>query len=272
MLNLDSTSTLFWCGAIAGVAVVIGSLETLFSWRDCTAGSIFDGRQLARLTILDGSAPARRLLGWLFTTPALLALTLVRLICGVVLLLPSTSPTLRGIAAATAFLIGGALIWRNRFGTDGSDQMAAIVLAGVAVGSLFPPTDLAVRVALAFIAIQACLAYGVAGIAKVLSPVWRSGQIIGAIMATETWGSRSFAAWLTSSRAASLLVCWMVIAAECTFPAVFIAPTWLAVALLGWGLSFHVMCALTMGLNTFFWAFVAAYPAIVYIRFLVIAP
>lgn len=272
MPNFDSTSTLYWCGAIVGMAVVIPSLETLRAWRDYTAGGIFDGRQLARLTILDYSPPARRLLGWLFTTPALLALTVARLICGVVLLWPMTNPAPRGVAAATAFLLGGVLTWRNRFGTDGADQMVAIVLAGVAVGSLFPPRDLAVRVALGFIAVQACLAYGVAGIAKAMSPVWRSGQVISGIMATETWGSHSFAAWLASSRGASLVVCWMVIAAECAFPAVVIAPTWLVVALLGWGLTFHVMCAVTMGLNTFFWAFVAAYPAILYIRTLITAP
>jgi hypothetical protein len=266
LLKPDPTDTLFWCGAIVGIAVAIASLETLFSWRNYTAGAIFDGRELARLTVLDGSPAARRLLGWLFTAPALVALTTLRLLCGVVLLIPVISSPMRALAAGTAFLVGGVLTWRNRFGTDGSDQMVSIVLAGVAIGSLFPPSDLTVRVAIGFIAIQACLAYGVAGIAKALSPAWRSGTVIRGIMATETWGSRPFADWLTSSRAASLFVCWLVIAAECTFPAVVIAPPWLAVALLGWGLTFHVMCAMTMGLNTFVWAFVAAYPAILFMR------
>jgi hypothetical protein len=270
MANPDALATLAWCGAIVGVAVVISSLETLFSWRNYATGAIFDGRQLARLTVLDGSGLARRLLGWLFTTSALRALAALRLICGIVLLMPNAAVEVRAVTAAAAFLTGGVLVWRNRFGTDGSDQMTAIVLAGVAVGSFFHSSEFAVRAAITFIAIQGCLAYGVAGVAKALSPFWRSGAVIGAIMETETWGSRQLAPWLVSSRQASLLASWTVIVAECAFPAVVIAPSWLVAALLGWGIAFHVFCAVTMGLNTFFWAFVSAYPAILYVRALVL--
>jgi len=33
---------------------------------------------------------------------------------------------------------------------------------------------------------------------------------------------------------------------------------------LGWGLAFHLMNALVMGLNSFLWAFLATYGAIIY--------
>jgi hypothetical protein len=168
-----------------------------------------------------------------------------------------------------AFLTGGLLVWRNHYGTDGSDQMTAIVLAGVTVGSWFSSSPFIQSAAIAFIAIQSLLAYTVAGVAKTQSELWRSGAVIGPIMQTETWGSRPLAAWLIASPTRALLASWMVIGAECLFPLVLIAPPWLAVAFLAWGVIFHALCAIGMGFNTFFWAFVAAYPAILYIRTLI---
>jgi hypothetical protein len=172
MSNCDALAALGSCGAIVGVGVAMSSLETLFSWRHYAHGGIFDGDLLAQHTPLEGSALARTLLGCLFTMSALVALTVLRLICAIALVLPAGGPEFRGIAAAGAFLTGGILVWRNRYGTDGSDQMTAIVLAGVAVGSLFPSSRFTPTAAIAFIATQGCITYIVAEVAKALSPVW----------------------------------------------------------------------------------------------------
>jgi hypothetical protein len=144
--------------------------------------------------------------------------------------------------------------------------MADIVLAGVAIGSAFPVSPGVQTAAIGFIAAQACLAYFIAGIAKVVSPAWRSGSAVAAIMESETWGRSAVGAWLGANPRSSRLMAWIVIAAECSFPVVFVSPPWLAAVILGWGLLFHLFCALTMGLNTFLWAFGATYPAIWYVR------
>ena len=264
--NPEAIGTLALCGAIAGIGVTIASLETLLSWRNYARGGIFDGQLLAQHTVLEHSALARRLLGWLFTGAALYVLVGLRLTCGITLLIPNISVWTRAVAAAVAFFSGGTLMWRNRYGSDGGDQMIAIVLAGVAVGSFFPSSELTQTAAIAFIAVQACLAYFVAGIAKSLSPFWRSGAVMVAIMDSETWGSYRLGSWLVRSRLWSSLASWTVIVAECAFPAVVFAPSWLTVVILSWGILFHTFCALAMGFNIFFWAFMAAYPAILYIR------
>ena len=42
MLQPDAAGTLALCGAIAGVGVIIASLETLASWRCYASGGVFD--------------------------------------------------------------------------------------------------------------------------------------------------------------------------------------------------------------------------------------
>ena len=40
---------------------------------------------------------------------------------------------------------------------------------------------------------------------------------------------------------------------------------WLLILFLAWGVVFHIANAFTMGLNTFFWSFLATYPALLYL-------
>jgi hypothetical protein len=56
-----------------------------------------------------------------------------------------------------------------------------------------------------------------------------------------------------------------VVIFECAFPIVLVAPqpvTWLLLLI---GLSFHLGCAITMGLNSFLLVFPATYPCVVVI-------
>jgi hypothetical protein len=52
---------------------------------------------------------------------------------------------------------------------------------------------------------------------------------------------------------------------ETLFPLCLVLPAPWGWALLGWGVLFHVLCAVIMGFNGFLWAFLAAYPAIRYV-------
>ena len=63
----------------------------------------------------------------------------------------------------------------------------------------------------------------------------------------------------------SLLVAWVVIGFELTFPIVFAVGfpvIWLYIAI---AFIFHIGCALVMGLDQFVWAFASTYPAILYV-------
>jgi hypothetical protein len=142
--------------------------------------------------------------------------------------------------------------------------MSLITFTAVAVYKFFPGDVHVAHSSLWFIAIQGCLSYSVAGIAKAVSPVWRSGEAVRRILSTRTYGSSSSAALVRGRDGACMVLSWLLMLFECTFPlALAFGQTGFAVfAVLG--ICFHIANAVIMGLNTFVWAFVATYPAILF--------
>ena len=65
-------------------------------------------------------------------------------------------------------------------------------------------------------------------------------------------------------RGVGVALCWSVIVMETLFPLCLVVPQPWGWPFLGWGVAFHLLCAVIMGLNSFFWAFVATYPALLY--------
>jgi len=85
-------------------------------------------------------------------------------------------------------------------------------------------------------------------------------------MKTRIYGHDGLGRWLDLRPGLSKALCWGTIAFECSFILAFIAEPKLLTALLLGGALFHASAALFMGLNGFFFAFVATYPAIVYLN------
>lgn len=152
---------------------------------------------------------------------------------------------------------------RSRFGGDGADQMTVITFTVLALAFAFGQQRAAVLV-LWFVTAQTCLAYLTAGVAKLVSAQWRSGTALGEILATGVYGHPWAAAVLARRTRLAAAACWSVIVLECTFPAVLIGVRPLTWALLAGAALFHVGTAILMRLNTFLWAFVATYPAVLY--------
>ena len=57
-----------------------------------------------------------------------------------------------------------------------------------------------------------------------------------------------------------------IVVTEALFPLVLLVPHSIGLYFLVGGALFHASCAFVMGLNSFFWAFVATYPAIYFLR------
>ncbi len=164
------------------------------------------------------------------------------------------------LAYSTTFLLNV----RDVYGGDGSQQMYTLVGAALVVG-FNPWTSLSVtEIALAFVAAQACLAYCTSGIAKVVSPIWRSGDALVSIIATKSYGSEFGLRIMSQAPRLSRLVCRITVVLEVLFPLALFGPKWVLIAALSWGLLFHVVNAFVMGLNTFLWAFLSTYPALIY--------
>jgi hypothetical protein len=148
-------------------------------------------------------------------------------------------------------------------GLAGFDQMTTIVLVGVLLAVAFPGTSIAVA-GLAFVAMQACLAYLTAGVAKAVSPAWRQGTAVTGILSTRAYGSRGISALVSRSQSLGFLLDWTTIGYEVLFPAAVIAGGWVLLAWLVAGLTFHVAIAVSMGLHMFIWTFGATYPAVLF--------
>lgn len=249
---------------LASIGVFISSVELLTLKGEFEDGGLFSWdvlRTVSRATLSVGTGRPRQLISHPFFVPAIIG---ARALAALVLIFFSNNYAL---SAACVFLIIAASIlmfWRAPLGLDGSDQMSLIAFVAVAIHKLFPGDVHVAQASLWFVAIQGCLSYFVAGIAKVISPVWRSGEAVRRVLGTRTYGSRRSASFVSGRDAVCVALSWLVILFECTFPlALAFGKTGFAVfALLG--IFFHITNAVIMGLNTFVWAFVATYPAILF--------
>ncbi|MEQ1949591.1 MAG: hypothetical protein ABL995_20535 [Bryobacteraceae bacterium] len=210
--------------------------------------------------------PLDAITDFLFRYPNVLALHAIRLLAAV-LLLTNAAPGGQAIWDFLIVLLFWALYLRCPYGWDGSDQMTVVVLLPLGLAHLIDGPTLsgnATRIALAFIAAQLCVAYLSAGVWKLVSPVWRNEPALTGILHTRSYGAPAVARLLDGHATLSCALGWGVMVVETLFPLVFVVPRPAQFAFLAVGLGFHLGTAVLMGLNTFFWSFAAAYPALLY--------
>jgi hypothetical protein len=202
-------------------------------------------------------------LNFVLSYPRVLGLIGIRAILAVALLVGPRLLLIDPRIICPVALLGGLLTIRNAYGQDGADQMSWILFTSLALVSLLP--TVAVRIAcLWFLALQGCLSYSTAGIAKATAKHWRDGTYLIRILGTKMYGNIAVSEFLNSRPAYARFVARLLIAWESCFPLILFLPPTLVICMLATGVLFHVANAYIMGLNTFFWSFLATYPAILY--------
>lgn len=152
---------------------------------------------------------------------------------------------------------------RSQYGLDGAYQMNMIVLFGVLIAIFFDLHSKISSLCLWFIAGELVLSYSIAGLAKVISPIWRKANALNAIFSTKTYGHEKLFNLVTENKFIGYILCWPMIIFELCFSTCFISEN-LCLSFLFIGFLFHLFNATIMGLNTFMFAFLSAYPAILY--------
>jgi len=202
----------------------------------------------------------------IFRYPVFLALVATRLIAALMIVTQAAPTTwMPGLVlhlAITSLLLAG----RTSFGMDGADQKSTLILLALGIATLVP-TSTVKAAALWFITAQLTLSYVASGLAKIPGPQWRSGAAVWGVLATRMYGVPAVGVWLKGHPRLCAVLSWSVILSEVSFACVLVAPDPLAWALIGGGAAFHAATAVLMGLNTFLWAFLAAYPALIWCRF-----
>jgi hypothetical protein len=244
---------------LAAVSTLIASLELLARPRIHDDANLMSWQvsQLRSRRLLRG--PIGRVFAHLLAIRMFRALLAFRVLGSLGLILGIVSGWKARAVKTTMAVSAFPVTLRSPYGWDGADQMSAITSVTLAARSWLPEIEPAVQ---RFFALQLCLSYLASGVAKANSPEWRSGSALTGIAGTEMYGNEEFYRWLQRHPSLAVLATRGVIVAECAFPLVLIAPRRLRHAILLCGILFHAVVARMMGLNTFFWSFVAVYPAL----------
>jgi hypothetical protein len=154
------------------------------------------------------------------------------------------------------------LTMRHSHGHDGADQMSLLLTVGAMAYFLFDGGSPWRWAGIIFIGLQAVLSYSISGLAKMSSPVWRSGQGLYGVMITTIYGTPSVGRVLRKHPLMCRAFAWALMIWQVTTPVlVFSGSLSLSIWLL-LGMSFHISAALFMGLNSFLLAFVGSYPSV----------
>jgi len=263
MFVIDLDTTVRLTCMLVGISLLIGCLEDLARLHNFRTNGLFSWDVFSTQFAEANSPVLRSVLGWLFGYRGVRILHYCELAAVVVLLVPNLPSRYYLLPVALVLAIKLALAYRCCYGSDGSDQMETMVLVG-SLATLCLLSSKTAELGIWFIALQSALSYFSSGVSKVFSRSWMSGDAAFKIFNTYTYGTAPVASFFRQASIVSAPMCWGIVAYECLFPVSLLAPITLAGTIMILGVFFHGFNAFVMGLNKFFWAFIATYPAILY--------
>lgn len=188
-------------------------------------------------------------------------LFLPRLALGIGLLTGMASPLV-----LVGLWLHGLLILHRFDGVynGGADKMIWLVLTCCALAHL-APSPYWQEMALGYLAVQLTLSYFVSGWVKVINPDWRSGQALIDVFRYSAYPVSRNQRQLADHPGLLFTAGWAVIGLELVFPLTLLDPRALAFSL-GLCALFHVLNAMNFGLNRFVWAWISAFPALIWFQ------
>jgi hypothetical protein len=154
---------------------------------------------------------------------------------------------------------------RSPYGLDGAHQLQFMILLSLSVLSFNHTSMMMHYICFGFISMQLILAYFIAGLGKILSPVWRGSYGLLLVFSTNSYGNEFIFNQFNRHRFLTAVLSWSVILFEMSFVGVLLLPINLGLILCFLGIGFHLFNAIFMGLNNFFFTFLSAYPALFFL-------
>ena len=146
----------------------------------------------------------------------------------------------------------------------GSDRMTVLILICLCCTHLAPTTNLQ-ELALGYLAVQLTLSYVLSGAVKIVNAEWRDGSALRDVFlfsaypvseATRKWAEQPQLLWVIG---------WTVMVFELIFAFFLLTMPTLIVGL-SIAALFHLANFYLFGLNRFFWAWIAAYPSLLWFQ------
>ena len=146
----------------------------------------------------------------------------------------------------------------------GSDRMGLLALWCVTAANLLPGQTLK-ELAFGYLGIQLLLSYFISGLVKILNPQWRSGRALRDVFEFSTYPVTENLRTLATANRVMFVASWAAMLFELAFPLVLLNHKLLIGALVI-AAAFHLANACLFGLNRFFWTWLAAYPALLWLQ------
>jgi hypothetical protein len=245
------------------VAVVLQALQVLVESKQYGASGIYSYAVLRKPFSWMSKGWQGFVLNRLCESPSYLLFIALQMIAAVLVIF-HLFPSLLGCFILMILLVHLLSCLRHKAGLDGAQQMQTIIFASLLL--FYMSSDpLAKTDCLLFIGLQVLLAYLTAGVVKVKSSAWRSGTALGNILQGARFRNEKVSHMVRKYPLLAKIVCWSIFTGECLFPLLVLTGTQSCLLVLVAGILFHLTIALVMGLNSFFWSFVATYPAVLFL-------
>lgn len=182
----------------------------------------------------------------------------------IVLALPLLAGLWPGVAVVGLWGLG--LVQLHRFQgpyNGGADKMLLLTLSCLALVHTLP--RFWSEMALSYLAVQLVLSYAISGWVKAINPEWRRGQALADVFRISGYPVSEGLRGLAHAPRLMRLGSWGVIGFELAFPLALASPTLLAPALCV-AAVFHTANACLFGLNRFLWAWLAAFPSLIWFQ------
>lgn len=167
----------------------------------------------------------------------------------------------QGVALAMLWILFLVQLWRfDGPYNGGADKMLMLVLTGLTATRLVPGWA---DVAMAYLAFQLVLSYVVSGAVKLRNPAWRRGQALCDVFEMSIYPVSEDLRALARHPRLMGAGSWAVMVFEVGFPLALLS-LWSTALALAAAASFHLANAVFFGLNRFVWAWVAAFPSLLW--------
>jgi hypothetical protein len=262
--ELTALQALNWVTRLMAICVLIDTLETLYNLALFRTGGLYDWFWLRQHPRFVRQRPIlKRITDALFNYRTWISLLCLRGIAAFILLC-DTPP--QYVCLWIMFFVGGlANIRALPLKTDTPNRFTLMIIGALILYS-FNPTHLVAEACLWFLFLQTSLTYLSAGFFKLKDKDWRTGIGLLSVFNAPFWFDTSkLAAFFYEYPILCRFLSYSIIGFECLFSLVLFCPMPYAFIFIVFGLFFHLSIALLLGLNKFFWAWIATYPAVIYL-------
>lgn len=259
---MTAFQALEWTVRLIAFCILLDVLETFYNYKSFIAKGLYNWAWLREHRRFAQQRPIfRKIADTIFSTRVWFCLVALR---GFVALFLIMQP-MTFFCLWILFFAGGLTNFRvQAFGAETPNRFTMMIIAALCLYSCVP-TVLVAETCLYFLAAQACLSYATAGFYKLLDKDWREGRGLFYVVNTPIWVTfPTMAHFFNHHTFLNRLLSWFIILFECAFPLVLVIGKPYGFIFIAIGILFHALNAILLGLNKFFWAWIATYPDIIY--------